>query len=146
MLPRNIELVSIITQFNPFCSLTTNFSKISFNIIYLLFSLHTSLFPFNIFSKLFGLPISLFPWLHKLTQWHRVLCEKLIVAQLVKKFSAFLWNLKVHYPNHKGLSLGSMLWRRNMVSVLTTLPAVLTFTNSTFYLQSVFIGFVWFSE
>ena len=36
-----------------------------------------------------------------LTPWCRVLLEKLTGLQLVKKFPAFLWNLKVHYRTHK---------------------------------------------
>ena len=33
--------------------------------------------------------------------WSRVLHEKLTGLQLVKKFPRILWNLKVHYHNHK---------------------------------------------
>ena len=32
-----------------------------------------------------------------LTPWSRVLLEKMIVPHFIKKFSCFLWNLKVHY-------------------------------------------------
>ena len=48
---------------------------------------------------------------HSLTPWCRVLLEKLTVLQLVKKFPAFLWNPKVHYPltsvRHLSLSWAS---------------------------------------
>ena len=36
-----------------------------------------------------------------LTPWCRVLLEKLTGLQLVKKFTAFLWNPKVHYRTQK---------------------------------------------
>jgi hypothetical protein len=36
-----------------------------------------------------------------LTPWCRVLFEKLIVTQLVKKYPAFLWNPKVHHRVQK---------------------------------------------
>jgi len=35
-----------------------------------------------------------------LTPWCRILSEKLIVTQLVKKHAAFSWNQKVHYRVH----------------------------------------------
>jgi len=35
-----------------------------------------------------------------LTPWCRILFENLIVTQVVKKYPAFLWNLKVHYHVH----------------------------------------------
>jgi len=38
--------------------------------------------------------------IYLLTPWSRVLLEKLPGSQLVKKFPAFLWNPKVHYPTH----------------------------------------------
>jgi hypothetical protein len=36
-----------------------------------------------------------------LTPWSRALPEKLTGLQLVKKFPAFLWNLKFLYRTHK---------------------------------------------
>ena len=40
-------------------------------------------------------------WSYLLTQWCRVLLEKLTGLQLVKKFPAFHGNAKVHYRTHK---------------------------------------------
>jgi hypothetical protein len=42
-------------------------------------------------------------FIHLLTPWSRVLLEKLTSLQLVKKFTAFLWNPKVLY-HHLSLS------------------------------------------
>jgi hypothetical protein len=49
------------------------------------------------------------------TPWCRILFEKLIVAQLVKQYPAFLWNLKVHHCVHKSTSLDPILSQPNPV-------------------------------
>jgi len=43
-----------------------------------------------------------------LTTWSRVLLEKLIITELVKKSQSF-WNPKVYYFVHKSLTLVPML-------------------------------------
>jgi hypothetical protein len=49
------------------------------------------------------------------TPWCRILFEKLIVTQVVKKYPAFLWNLKVHYHVHTSLPLDPILSQLNPV-------------------------------
>jgi hypothetical protein len=54
---------------------------------------------------------------YSLTPWYRILFEKLIVTQLVKKYP-FLWNLKVHYCVHKSQPLDCILSQLNPVCLI----------------------------
>jgi hypothetical protein len=49
------------------------------------------------------------------TPWCRILFEKLIVTQLVKKYPAFLWNPKIHYHVHTSPPLDHILNQLNPV-------------------------------
>jgi len=58
---------------------------------------------------------------YELTPWCRMLFEKLIVTQPVKK-SAFLWNPKVHYRIHTGPLLDPILSQLNRLHLNVILP------------------------
>jgi hypothetical protein len=49
------------------------------------------------------------------TPWCRILFEKPIIAQVVKKYPAFLWNPKVHYRVHTSPPLDFILSQLNPV-------------------------------
>jgi hypothetical protein len=66
---------------------------------------HCSIQDFSSWQYVILEPIS-YNWLAACS---RFVLEKLIVTQLVKKFSYLLWNLKVLYHIHKGLPLDSIL-------------------------------------
>jgi hypothetical protein len=50
---------------------------------------------------------------------HRDFLEKVIVAQQVKEFAAFLWNMEVSYPLSKSPPLIAILRNVNLAHIIT---------------------------
>jgi hypothetical protein len=55
---------------------------------------------------------------YSLSPWCKILFEKLIVTQLVKKNTAFLWNRKVHNSAHKSPPLDPIVSQLNPVHLI----------------------------